>query len=111
MQWSTLQKFNGVDVYVLIRINLENVMLSKKQVVEYEKYIIYVKYTNVKSNTTFLQINMQCTHRTTDRQTNFGSVVASGEEEKVMKFGRGSKGVWLYLTCFIKEKQQCVVVL
>lgn len=78
---------------LLIRINLENIMLSKKQVVEYEQYIIYVKYTNIKTSTAFLQISMQYMHITTDRQARFGSVVASGEKEKVMQFGRGSKGV------------------
>lgn len=98
-------------MYVLIRINLENVMLSEKQVVDYEKYIIYVKQTNMENNTTFLQINMQYTHVTMDRQANLGSVVASGKEEKVMKVGRGSSGVSALSVMFVREKQQHVVVL
>lgn len=46
MQWSTVQKLNGLEPYVLIRIDLEN-RLGKKQVAKYEKYdIIYVKCIN-----------------------------------------------------------------
>lgn len=86
-------------------------MLSEKQVVDYEKYIIYVKQTNMENNTTFLQINMQYTHVTMDRQANLGSVVASGKEEKVMKVGRGSSGVSALSVMFVREKQQHVVVL
>lgn len=38
-----------------MKMNLENILLSKKQVVAYEKYdTIYVKCTNRKSKTTFL---------------------------------------------------------
>lgn len=47
MQWSTVQILSGLELYVLTRVNLENIMLSKKQVAKYEKYdIIYVKCVN-----------------------------------------------------------------
>lgn len=46
MQWSTVQKLNGLERYVLTRVNLENIMLSKKQVAKYGKYDIYVTCVN-----------------------------------------------------------------
>lgn len=53
MQWSTLQRLNGPELYVGVKLNTENIKLSKKQVAEC-KNIIYVKRTNMESNATFL---------------------------------------------------------
>lgn len=52
-QWSTLQRLNGPELYVGVKLNTENIKLSKKQVAEC-KNIIYVKRTNMESNATFL---------------------------------------------------------